>query len=98
MTGQLTELGRPATREDGPSRVSAPGPGRFFPGAPLACGGPRNRDGNVSLKAMPVFVHEVATGKLLRRLDGHPSGLCAAVFAPDGKTLAAGAEDGTVML
>jgi RNA polymerase sigma factor (sigma-70 family) len=64
----------------------------------LACGGPQDRGHNIPLKAMPVFVHEVATGKLLHRLDGHEPGLCAAAFAPDGKTLATGTDEGAVRL
>jgi RNA polymerase sigma factor (sigma-70 family) len=64
----------------------------------LACGGPQDRGPTNPPHSMPVFVHEVATGKLVHRLDGHGPSLCAAAFAPDGKTLAAGTDDGVVLL
>jgi RNA polymerase sigma factor (sigma-70 family) len=64
----------------------------------LACGGPQDRGANIPLRSMPVFVHEVATGKLVRRLEGHGAKLCGAAFAPDGRLLASTDEDGDVRL
>jgi hypothetical protein len=43
-------------------------------------------------------VWDVATGKPVFRLEGHGGGVKAAAYAPDGKTLATGGNDGTVRL
>src|SRR5262249_58112861 len=37
-------------------------------------------------------------GKLLHTFVGHPAAITAMVFSPDGKTLATGAQDSTVLV
>ncbi len=64
----------------------------------LAVGGPQGDIGRAAPRPMPVSLHEVATGKEVRRLEGHGPKLCAAAFAPDGKLLASVDEDGDVRL
>ena len=41
---------------------------------------------------------DVATGEMLYILTGHTSVVLSVVFSPDGKTLASGSDDGTVLL
>ena len=43
-----------------------------------------------------VQLWDVATGKLLKTLKGHSSGVGAVAFSPDGRTLASGSHDQTV--
>jgi RNA polymerase sigma factor (sigma-70 family) len=64
----------------------------------LALGGPQEGVGRVAPKPMPVFLYEVATGKLVRRLDVHGPGLRGATFAPDGKALATAEGEMTIRL
>lgn len=45
-----------------------------------------------------VSVRDAATGKELRRLEGHEETVWSLAFAPDGKTLASGGKDGSVRL
>ncbi|MBW3542704.1 MAG: WD40 repeat domain-containing protein [Planctomycetes bacterium] len=49
--------------------------------------------------AVPVLVHEVEPSKqLLATLDGHSDWVMSVAFSPDGATLAAGCNDGSVIL
>jgi WD40 repeat protein len=45
-----------------------------------------------------VRLYEVATGRILHELRGHQGYLTGLVFSPDGKTLASGSTDNTVLL
>src|SRR5262249_7510128 len=45
-----------------------------------------------------IRVWDVATGKALRRLEGHDHGIVSLGFAPDGNTLASGSLDWTVRI
>ena len=49
-------------------------------------------------RAAPICLFDVATGLLLRSLEGNRSTVHDLSFAPDGKTLASAAADGTVFL
>jgi WD40 repeat protein len=67
---------------------------RFSPdGKTLAAAGYESGPGNA------IYLYEVATGKELPKLAGHPSGgIRRLVFTPDGKQLISGGFDGTVRL
>src|SRR5262249_38595368 len=52
------------------------------------------RDGNASV----VRLWDVATGKLLRTLEGHQHFITALSYSPDGKVLASGSGDRTIRL
>ncbi len=45
-----------------------------------------------------IRIREVATGRELRRLEGHRGSVNDAVFTPDGRTLISAGEDGTAMV
>jgi WD40 repeat protein len=45
-----------------------------------------------------VTLHDLATGKELRKLQGHQSRVSALVFTRDGKQLASGSADSTIVL
>lgn len=57
-------------------------------------------DGNTlaSAAAGKISLWDVATGKLLKTLTGHISEINSIVFSSDGKTLASGCSDSTVIL
>jgi RNA polymerase sigma factor (sigma-70 family) len=61
-------------------------------GALVAVAGDADGEGAV------VCVHEAAGGKLLGRLRGHRAEVLAVAFAPDGKRLATGSADTTVLV
>src|SRR5205807_545043 len=46
--------------------------------------------------ANPVKVWDAASGQVVLRLEGHPSGALAVAFSPDGTRLATASWDGTV--
>ena len=41
---------------------------------------------------------DVTTGTLLKTLPGHPGAITSVQFSPNGRTLASGSYDGTVLL
>lgn len=43
-------------------------------------------------------IWDLANGRPLRRLEGHRSAINAMAFAPDGRSLVTGAEDGTALI
>ncbi len=45
-----------------------------------------------------IYRWDPATGRELRKLEGHDGWACCLAFAPDGKTLATGGDDGAVRL
>jgi len=45
-----------------------------------------------------VYVWEAATGKLKTKLEGHTDWIWSVAFSPDGKQLASGGSDGSVLL
>jgi WD40 repeat protein len=45
-----------------------------------------------------VRVFDVASGKVVSSFDGHPSSVFALAFSPDGRILATGSQDATVLL
>src|SRR5262249_10882233 len=94
---RLATHDRVAVREAATGRVlwralTDPGPGLHF--------SPDSRtlltawhDGGVC----GVTLHDVATGRILRRLTGHPAPVRAAAFTPDGRTLLTAGERGEVL-
>ena len=44
------------------------------------------------------YVWDAHTGELLKTLKGHTGGVSSVAFSPDGKTLADGRTDGTILL
>ena len=75
---------------DGKYLVSAAG----LPGGLLA-GFPLNADYFMPGSAK---IWETATGRCLAALEGHPAAVRGAAFSPDGRWLATGSVDGTVLL
>jgi RNA polymerase sigma factor (sigma-70 family) len=64
----------------------------FSPDGKLVVSGGGNEEDNF------VDVWEAATGRLIRRFDGHHSWVSAVTFAADGLTLASAAGDSTILL
>ena len=56
------------------------------------------KEGYVTTNTSRVFVWEVASGTLRHELKGQDGQLSAVAFAPDGKTLATGSSDTTIIL
>jgi WD40 repeat protein len=54
------------------------------------------RQGDLERGVVPVL--EVASGRLRRRFQGHADQVRAVAFTPDGKVLATGSEDSTILL
>lgn len=73
---------------------AAYGPIVFNPQRTLfAVGGPFGKEGEPA-----VSVYEWHSGKLLHTFVGHTLGVSSLAFSPDGKTLASGSQDTTVLL
>jgi WD40 repeat protein len=45
-----------------------------------------------------IHLWEVATGRHCGRLKGHQAGICALALSPDGRHLASGSEDSTILI
>ncbi|MGH7169031.1 MAG: WD40 repeat domain-containing protein, partial [Gemmataceae bacterium] len=45
-----------------------------------------------------IVLHDLASGRQFHRLSGFAAGVSALAFSPDGKTLASGHDDTTVLL
>jgi RNA polymerase sigma factor (sigma-70 family) len=73
---------------------------RAFPGASRVGSVTLSPDGRtlVTFAGQGIVLLETATGGQRAELRGHTEMLFQAVFAPDGRTLASGSEDGTIRL
>ena len=52
----------------------------------------------MSGSAEDIYISDLATGKHIETLTGHRNDVHSVAFSPDGKMLASGSDDGTVLL
>jgi WD40 repeat protein len=79
--------------EPGGNRADAAGPVLFSPDGKWFVTGHAADPGVYGVR-----VHDWPGGRVLHTLTGHAGPVTALVFSPDGKTLASGSQDGTVLL
>ena len=65
---------------------------------PANCGAISPDGSLLALGARDIYLWDLSTGQILRRLSGHTSQINSIAFSPDGKLLASGGEDGTLRL
>jgi len=67
-------------------------------GKTLASGSCAERDSNFNCKAGTILLWDVATQTRVGELKGHRDNVTSVAYSPDGKTLASGSRDNTILL
>lgn len=78
-----------------PTECQRPQTSKFSPCGNYLAVGAAWQDGQ---ELMPVCLLDVSTGENIHNFCGHPTDVWALAFSPDGKLLASGSYDGTILL
>jgi RNA polymerase sigma factor (sigma-70 family) len=70
----------------------------FSPDGKLVASGEDGWSSHTAKAAADIHLWEAATGRLIRRFEGHHSGVRSLAFSPDGLKLASGSGDSTILI